>query len=86
MYFFGVQFLATAILIFFFKPEQTKKELTVVEGHVHVENKTSLRQSYMIIWRLLKLKPMQEISIFLITSRVKILTPINLTQMIQINF
>jgi hypothetical protein len=45
-----------------------------------VEKETSLRQSYMIIWRLFKLKPMQEISIFLITSRVKILlTLINST-------
>jgi hypothetical protein len=64
MYFFGSLFIITAILIFFFKPEQTQAALAENEGYVETEKEASLYESYKVVWRLLNLKSLQEVALF----------------------
>jgi hypothetical protein len=74
LYGFAFIYLATSILVFFFKNEHNKNKPTDTsedyEENNNNINNLSLLDSYKIIWRLLCKKPILDISLVLLTSRV----------------
>jgi hypothetical protein len=73
MYFFGVIFLATAVLIYFFKNEKSPNH---PEQDEECE-KLSFYKSYHIIWRLFSLRAVRELTLILLTINVLYFFPLS---------
>ena len=71
MLIFGVIYVSTTILTFFFKSEKNKRrEEQNVQDEDEEMDTLSFLNAYKIIWRLICLKPVQEFAIISLTSRV----------------
>ncbi len=71
MQFFGALFLVTTTLVMIFKKE---KECDPNES---LEDSLTLAQTYKLVWKILKLKSVQQLSLLLLTFKVSIFFPIN---------
>jgi hypothetical protein len=74
MYIFGAVFLATSVVIFFFKNEHSKNNLEEIEKDEHDKSaeaqKLSLFHAYKVIWNLLKLKTVRRLVLVFLTVSV----------------
>ena len=64
MQFFGVVFIITTTLVLVFKKEHD------VSTHECLEDSLTLTQTYKLVWKILKLKSVQQLSILLLTFKV----------------
>lgn len=72
MYFFGVIYISTAILVFIFKNEKSKQNIQDEDEAAQSQNKRlNLYESYQIIWKLFSLKSVRELTIILLTLNVR---------------
>lgn len=68
MNFFGVVYIVSTTLILFFKTENKKN------FNYDSENQISIKETYLTLWSILKLKPVQQIMIILFTCKIAFAT------------
>lgn len=65
MFFWGVAYIISTTLVALFKKENS---LSTVENEQDID--LNIRQSYQLLWEILKLKPVQRIAVVLLTVKV----------------
>ncbi len=70
MYFFGIVFIITTALIYWFKNEQS--EASLQDDESEIETNLSLYGSYKIIWKLLCMRSVREFCLIFLTARVSL--------------
>lgn len=65
MFFWGVTYIISTTLVAIFKEDTS---LSIVENEKELD--MNVKESYLLLWEILKLKPVQKIAVILLTAKV----------------
>ncbi len=68
MFFWGCVYILSTTLLAIFKKDNSFK---IVENEKDID--MNIRESYLLLWEMVKLKPVQQIAAILLTVKVKLL-------------
>lgn len=67
MFFWGITYIISTTLVAIFKKDNS---LSIVENEKDLD--LNIRQSYILLWEILKLKPVQKFAVILLTVKVRL--------------